>query len=494
MLPDQNLPVIIVHYHLRPGGVTQVILNQIKALQAMERPYLVLTGEQYQGGSGINQEVIPNLNYLQDLSSEPREIAESLFSDCIEAVTTRFGLKEVLWHFHNPTLGKNVAYPKLIELLAQTQERLLLQCHDFAEDGRPKNYQLNLGSPKLYPMAPNIHYALVNSRDRTALQAAGVHPEKLHLLQNAISDSDHNHQPSPHLPPLVIYPVRGIRRKNIGELLLWSALAPEGTTFALTSAPKNPEWLPIYNIWQEFAQDLDLPVIMDCVGNINAPRKGSSSFKDWVGAASHCITTSISEGFGLTFLESLAQDIPLIGRDLPDITQALELQNTPNTSLYTKILVGIEELDQEELKSAFLTGYAQYNSAYGHPLSSNEIEEEWNKLIANGNIDFGNLPEHLQIFLIIKAKIDDFRGFQLLLNDGATMNASDWINQAVAPNYSPVITSNLLGNHQPQEYQQNYQEIIKKLSKSVTTPPAWLGPENLLEQYLRPERFNFLMT
>jgi len=468
---NKALPVILVHYHLDPGGVTQVILSQIKALQALDRPYLVLTGKEYRGDLGVCQHVIPELNYLNK-TGNINELAEKVFSLCIEAVSIRFNTEDIIWHFHNPTLG----------------------CHDFAEDGRPQNYQVNKSSNRLYPMAPNVHYAFVNNRDRLAATKAGISENQLHTLHNAISENPHHHQLNPLTPPTVVYPVRGIPRKNIGELLLWSVLAPEGSTFVLTSAPKNPEWIHIYQAWEELSKDLDLPVIMDCVGQKNAPGHNSSSFSDWMNSATHCITTSVAEGFGLTFLEPLSQNIPLIGRDLPEITKDFNLQSAPNTSLYQKILIPINAIDLNELKEEFYQSFSQYFAEYGRPITGSTVYEAWNNLIESDWLDFGNLPELFQIFLIIKAKIDNFRDFQVLLSNGEKVNASDWITQALGPKYSFGDPSEHLKNHLPSHYKDQYDKILKVVSNSTKTLPSWLPPEKVLTQYLRPERFNFLMT
>src|SRR5690606_30547260 len=68
------------------------------------------------------------------------------------------------------------------------------------------------------------------------------------------------------LPPaarLVVYPVRGIRRKNLGEMLLLSALAPEGTYFAVTLRPKNPVEAASFDRWRLLAESLGLPCRFD---------------------------------------------------------------------------------------------------------------------------------------------------------------------------------------------------------------------------------------
>src|SRR5690606_38885832 len=64
----------------------------------------------------------------------------------------------------------------------------------------------------------------------------------------------------------VLYPVRGIRRKNLGEFVLLSVLRTHqrrrqgaaGSTFGLTLAPLNPQALPYFERWKRLAAELAL--------------------------------------------------------------------------------------------------------------------------------------------------------------------------------------------------------------------------------------------
>ena len=121
--------------------------------------------------------------------------------------------------------------------MAQAKESLLLHIHDFAEDGRPKLSQpvkwLSEQSPSSSPYltASHIHYAAPNGRDLSILQLAGIPAEHLHLLPNPITGpssttSDFQAPENPaflnQFSEVTLYPARGIRRKNLGEFVLWS--------------------------------------------------------------------------------------------------------------------------------------------------------------------------------------------------------------------------------------------------------------------------------
>ena len=134
---EKPLKVAIVHYHLRRGGVTRVIESARSALKDRGVELLILSGEEPRPEAGSDSvRVIPALNYRKTGNSV---IAESL-SDALKAEAEKFfGSQPDIWHFHNPTLAKNVLFPTMIRELANDGARIVLQLHDCAEDGRPGN-------------------------------------------------------------------------------------------------------------------------------------------------------------------------------------------------------------------------------------------------------------------------------------------------------------------------------------------------------------------
>jgi len=104
-----------------------------------------------------------------------------------------------------------------------------------------------------------------------------MHADRLHLLTNAVAPLHQSVSTEraeivkkklaeiygePSARTNVLYPVRAIRRKNIGELLLWSLLV-EDETFAVTLAPLNPKERASYNVRVSVAKALELPVLFD---------------------------------------------------------------------------------------------------------------------------------------------------------------------------------------------------------------------------------------
>ena len=267
---------------------------------------------------------------------------------------------------HNHALGKKASLPGALRILAEDGWRMLLQVHDFAEDNRPANYRhladaIGVSDPHqlgqvLYPQAANIHYATLTERDAVILEGAGVPPERLHTLPNPIAEfgempaqDEARSRVFPLLDlsagsRLIVYPVRGIRRKNLGEMLLLAALAPEGTYFALTLAPKNPVEAVSFNRWRQLAEELELP----CLFNSGGPKEEDGygcDFKETLAAADAILTTSVAEGFGMVFLEAWLAGKPLIGRDLPEITREFKAAGLSFNGLWEELLLPSNTFD-----------------------------------------------------------------------------------------------------------------------------------------------------
>jgi len=437
------MTILIIHYHLRAGGVTRVIASQARVLEEMGHRAVIASSGPVEGWKSETL-LIPELDYQKEGSIPTEEL---------------LAVKADLWIIHNPTLGLNSGYPDLIEKAAISGTRILMQCHDFVEDGRPSNYQLLAGRDKIYPTADHIHYALINRRDFGILREAGVPKQRCHYLPNAVNPpviAESNISET-----LVFYPVRGIRRKNLGELCLLASHAPRGVRFAvaLRSSSEEPEF--IHDEWVRFSEELDLPIEFDVIG------KGTLYFKAWLERASHFVTTSISEGFGLTFLDPAFLKKPLIGRDLPEITCDFIDYGT----LYQNIPVSLEHLPGLEI--CYRQEMTKTMNSYGRPIRAKDLDKAWENFSAGGEIDFGNLPEKFQRQIIRKVRLP---------------RLSSWLADALKQPAQVVETSPWT----LETYASNLQKIIESIGEAG--PIEWIPPSRLLDQFLRPERFHFLRT
>ena len=253
------MQLFFLHYHLNRGGVTSVIRTHLQSLAQAEGASISRVVIGYGGRSAdwdrsfeeglsfaVEYAVLPSLEYDQLQGPSCRS---DLYGEIIELLKASDAAKHnTVLHIHNHGLGKNSALPRAVTQLADDGWRLVLQIHDFAEDLRPENYAHLLDTvgdqqvlrALLYPQAPQIRYAVLNLRDYRVLEVAGVPPRCLTSLPNPVALDEPISQETEIREvarrklmerygvgmetPYVLYPVRGIRRKNLGELLLWASL------------------------------------------------------------------------------------------------------------------------------------------------------------------------------------------------------------------------------------------------------------------------------
>ncbi len=470
--------VAIVHYHLAPGGVTRVIEHASSALTAAGIHHVILTGES-----------IPGLGYLDD----PGDFtAENLTAALRAAAASALGGPPDVWHFHNHSLGKNCLLPQVISRLAAENEALLLQLHDLAEQGRPANYPLIANIPDLYPFSPRIHYAFLNSRDLALFTNAGLPPANAVLLPNPISAPLRDPCVSA-VHPLLFAPVRGIRRKNVGELILLATLAPPGTRVAISRAPQNLTALPIHENWRKFAAKHHLPIGFDVVGNFTPALGAGTDFDSWVAHATHFVTTSVSEGFGLTFLESIAHQKPLLGRNLPHLTADHAAHGISAGRLYDAILVPIEWVDISILRGHLAIDIERDHRLYQHSPQRDFIEKTLAAIVRNGLIDFGNLPEPLQQAIIEKLAEPASRNVPLIQQNGVTRPATDWLAETLAET-TPTATPEQLAPYSLESYKKSITAIYSQLIAATVWETQHVSPAAILRPHLRPEAFHFLLS
>jgi len=392
--------IVICHYHLQTGGVTRVIEHACSALTAAGHSVLVMAGEapRHPLPAGTAFVLIPALSYEE---RRGKVGPDALAAEMEKAARDQFGKPPDLWHIHNHSLGKNLAVPGALVALAEKGQRLLLQPHDFAEDGRPALYArlldrvgegdpLRLGA-RLYPLATHIHYAVLTDRDRSFLSAAGVPDERLHLLPNAVALTSPPRKVShPYRDRrLWLYPTRAIRRKNLGEFLLWSLLGTEDDVFAATQAPQNPAEQPGYRRWEALVDELVLPVELELGERI-------SDFADLLASAHALVTTSVAEGFGLAFLEPWLVGRPLVGRDLPEITRDFTEAGVDLGGLYRRLEIPRGWLDAARFRQATDEALGRVMSAYGRKATTADLERLWCAAVSDGRVDFGRLDETAQ--------------------------------------------------------------------------------------------------
>ncbi|MEL7500212.1 MAG: hypothetical protein AAFN77_21620 [Planctomycetota bacterium] len=439
--------VVIIHYHLNRGGVTQVVRNHLSSLDSVwgarqsNLPVTLLHGGRTTGWGTTTSTDFHNLNVEMDAVEEldyddlrPHKVP--LYSSLSRELENR-GLKpaDTVLHFHNHALGKNLELPDAVCRLAKNGFACLLQIHDFVEDFRPEQYRSLLSDRKpnrdatvieqvsglLYPQAEQIQYAVLNGRDQDILIQAGLDPTRLHLLPNSIRDLQTRTDKQqirrematlgiPRDKPLFVYPVRGIRRKNLGEALLWSALAETSTTFAMTLAPMNPNEQPTYQRWVSVAERLQLN------WRFNFSEAGYS-LAEVIAASDRILTTSVCEGFGLTFLEAWLAGRPVVGRDLPEITTDFVAAGIRFPELSAKLKIPIDYVGRQHFCQSFATAYQRFFESFGPALGAvktDDLMRAANEQIIDDLVDFALLNSQQQLSVIENVVSNELHRAKLL--------------------------------------------------------------------------------
>lgn len=411
--------IFLVHHHLHRGGVTRVMVKTAEILRDAGEEVCILSGEQPPEPlpEGIRFQCIPSMGYLDE--------AHPTDADKLVATLSALAKDGDLWHIHNHSLGKNPAVTDAWIRLAESGQQVVFQPHDFAEDGRPANLarlrETFPGFPdRLYPIGPNVRYAVLQERDRGVLTGAGIPAGHVHLLPNPVTAE--SFAPPADPPRRILYLTRAIRRKNIGEFLYWANLLGHELEFATSLLPENPAEKVIFDQWQAFAEKQKIPVTW----GIGASER---SFREVVEWGDSCITTSVGEGFGMSFLEPYMMSRSVVGRDLLEITAGFKADSVDLSQLYERLPVPVDAVDADFWRRAVLQA-GTWSEAMGvtAPPQENDLRSAW---VQDNQIDFGRLDEPAQQEVLQRSFFDG-REFPF---QSATLQESN--RTAIEEAYSP---------------------------------------------------------
>ncbi|WP_417745825.1 hypothetical protein [Rosistilla oblonga] len=422
------MKLVVLHNHFDRGDVTQVVLSHLQALAASQLPIdrvLLLHGGRDAGLSDLQGLRFPvdaiSVDALSDDSSSIDQ-AQVAADQIAQAITAAGGSRDdTLLHFHNHCFGEHLLLPEAVAQLAEAGWPIVLQIHDFAEDYSSANYQrwiLSLATQApdrverhLYPQAANLHYVAATRRDRSLLSAMGVADTVLHRLPPiapAIAESQLDRAAAKRKltaaldldadKPLGIYPACGTRAKNIGELLLWSAVCDDAT-FAIAAPPTDPIDQKMYAMWSTFARNQQLPVRFD------AELVEGISRGEMLAAADFLFTSSVAENGASVFLEAMLAGRPLRGRDLPAVTDDLRAAGcefpglSPSLSIPAAV---IGQSAQPQIWEAYCAAWGWLPDGFIDALDLESVDR--GPIV--GDIDFARLPIGLQARAIAAAKSD----------------------------------------------------------------------------------------
>jgi hypothetical protein len=379
------MKIAFVHYHLKTGGVTTCLRHQVEALKN-DCDMCVITGEMGKTDFPAKTIHIPQLAYSADYphAFEPEDVADQV----ARAIESHFNGPCDIVHVHNPILAKNKKFLKILKSLQERGLSLFLQIHDFAEDGRPRSY-----FSEDYPA--DCHYSVVNSRDYRILLNSGLKKQGLHQIFNAV------YRPGNPRPaeisgggPYVVYPIRALRRKNIGEAILLSLFFRDGETLLITLPPNSRADIDSYEDWKAFVSDYRLRVEFD--RGLNHP------YEAIVASARYLLTTSITEGFGFSFLEPWLFDKMVWGRKLSDICRDFEANDISFNHMYTDLNVPVDWFELDNFYQKWKRTIQRSANLFKLVIADDEIQNIFAALTADGTIDFGLLDEAFQKQVIVR--------------------------------------------------------------------------------------------
>ena len=464
------MKIAFIHFHLKTGGVTTVIREQVKAVAALGWEVLVMSGGAPGDDFPTHVCEIPGLVYDQDLPKPAA--AKAVAGDIIEAMHDRWSRAADIVHVHNPTLAKNHTLQEILKQLQFAGMQLLCQIHDFAEDGRPAAFFRE-------PYAADCHYAVINGRDKRLLLNSGLCSLGVHLLPNPVpampGSSVLKHSRGNH----VLYPVRAIRRKNIGEAILLTLFFNDLEPLAITLPPNSPIDLQSYHDWRDFVIRHHLQVDFEA-GLRN-------DFSDLVHGCHYVLTTSITEGFGFSFLEPWTAGKALWGRRLPEICQDFIDRGIRLEHLYDRLMVPLSWVDATALARRWQNAMSQAAAQYGLPMDAGGLASAWRAVSQDGSIDFGLLDEAAQRQIIEIALTDNSALAQLRRLNPFLEHAGP------PPDCRQLITHNrtaVVRHYHPDAYAQRLQALyLHVLSHPVHQS---IDKSQLVKAFLTPHGFSLL--
>jgi glycosyltransferase involved in cell wall biosynthesis len=318
----------MLHYHLRPGGVTTVIRNAQRALAGQ-----------------FDVTVLADFGYDE---RPARSQAEFLAGANLLANQLHQRLRGVdVLHTHNIGLGKHPRLTYAVRLLVRRSRiKIINQVHDFPEDNRPAQLRAlrhctgkfddEFWRGMCYYDAPNVVWATLTTHDAAKLAAPGVPARKIHVLPNPVDDEFFTRPPPPraelqevkkklaafaraHRFPfdprkkVLLSPMKVMVRKNNEEAVeLVKRLRKYQLVISLDASSATDRAYG-ERLKKRIRQER-LPVVIGFGAELDNPLP-------LFHLAHAILTTSKVEGFGYTFIEGWLCGKTVIGRDIPEVTQ-----------------------------------------------------------------------------------------------------------------------------------------------------------------------------
>ncbi len=442
--------LIVFHYHLLPGGVTDVIVDSIRAVclhsDGIESVRIVTARPDNAQecaarlpdlGVGVKIDVIPELDYTA--GDEPVPVGVERATALERRLLADYPRDDALWWVHNYHLGKNPSFTRALCAIADSaaSPRMLLHIHDFPECARYENlaYSNRIAGDSPYPASDTVRYAVINERDRRHLIAAGIPEGRVGLLLNPLPEAGappaasptSAHTSAPAAPagpvdrdrlvarladfaadtgqrfhpdgPLLLYPVRTIRRKNVLEIASIARLVPQANL--IVTLPGVSESERAYSDLVRYAyEDRRVHGIW---GIGRRESEYALTYEEITAGADTIVSSSVQEGFGLLFVNALKWRKPLLARRL-DVLEGIDslFEDYP-ASFYDSFLVPTHAPSITSMTAYLRMRYAERLAeleAVIPRVARAKLEADLETVLAAESIDFSYLPAQLQLTVL----------------------------------------------------------------------------------------------
>ncbi len=373
------MKLVIVHFHLRPGGVRRVIeegTRNLVANGAMNISSIVLvSGEpsdaawrkNFQSAVSpvpVRHLINPAFGYITEQRITPSRIAREIHS-AMKKLSLEDGDKESVVWFHNSGLGRNLLLVRELERVCDERNiPIIAHHHDWWFDSRwqrwPDFIRCGFRTPAavaktIFSTSPRTGHAAINSTDAEILAAncrapvawlpnpvtisapvpaARIREARAWLREQLATDA-----------PVWILPCRMLRRKNMAEALLLTRWLRPDAMLVTTGGVSSEDERPYFEKLEAAARRNKWPLWL-------ALMRGDESKKPSVpaliAASEVVMLTSIQEGFGLPFIEAAASRRPLIARRLPNISPDLAQFGFRFPYAYDEILIHPDLFDRPD--------------------------------------------------------------------------------------------------------------------------------------------------
>ena len=438
--------ITIFHYHLQPGGVTNVIQLGAKALinHFPDLKHLRLVCGRQDNTEVIMKDIRKEIDAVGliaddlkfEICIEPQIDYQETDSELDADTIGKFAGKllgdygDSFWWIHNYQLGKNPLFTAAILKTAEMhpEQKMFLQIHDFPECARYDNLEklLAAGVRNPYPQTASIAYGLINGRDTGILREAGINRNSIFLLNNPVENETEGDEPTQtdaagitrekfyshfrsEFPgiredgKILFYPVRTIRRKNALEAGLIAAISEVPVNLVLSLPGVSDSEKEYSGVCENCFRKGLIPGIW---GSGTVKHKDVPSYRIMLQLCDLILSTSVQEGFGYLFINSVRLGVPLVARDLDILDGIRDVFHDDHSYFYKSLTVPLEKNEAGLIRDAYEKKTDKLKP-YISAGAVKKLKDRTSALGSDSRIDFSYLSVEKQVEILERLNESD---------------------------------------------------------------------------------------